>query len=536
MGALADIKNASDIETLRALAISLQNDIVNLKMELLLRDERIAELVRDAFARTSEKLSRGEHANEPTLFDEAEYVVREEERVKLEGGAVIVVASHLRRRGKRARLPENLPRIEEIIDLPDDQKFCSCGAPLVKIGEDVSEKLEVIPMQFRVRKTIRPRYACSAGGKEHGEAAREVIVAPAPPAILPKTNATPSLLATIATWKFQDALPLFRQERIFDRHGIELTRATMSRWILDLGEKCRPVVEGIEQLIRAGPFMGMDETPTQVFGEEGRPDIRTSYMWVARGGIAEKKGVVFRYHPERSEKLPAEFLAGYEGILQSDGYDVYDKVVKGTGIVHVGCMAHARRRFIKAKKSGKVSCSADAAIAFIKQLYKVEREADELKLSDMERVAYRKKEAVPILEAFRAWCEEKSMAVPPESLIGKAVSYTLNQWDKLIRYIDYGFVSPDNNQLENAVRPFVIGRKNFLFSGSPGGATASARLYSIIETAKANGHEPFQYLYYLFSLLPSASTQEEIGRLLPFNVSPATVRAFVSANWLGVVL
>jgi transposase len=536
MGAPTTIEKTTDIEALRALALHLQNDVVTLKMQLLLRDERIAELVRDAFARTSEKLSRGEQSGEPTLFDEAEYVVREAKSAKPEEEALTMVASHVRRRGKRARLPENLPRIEEIIDIPEESKFCSCGAPLIRIGEDSSEKLEVIPMQFRVRKTIRPRYACSANGKEHGEASGHVIVAPVPPAILPKTNTTPSLLATIVTWKFQDALPLFRQEKIFSRHGIELTRATTSRWILDLGEKCRPIAEGIEALIRAGPFMGMDETPTQVFGEEGRPDIRTSYMWVARGGIAEKKGVVFRYHPERSDKLPAEFLAGYEGVLQSDGYDVYDKVVKGTAIIHVGCMAHARRRFIKAKKSGKVLSSADTAIDYIKQLYKIEREADELKLSDDQRVVYRKEKAVPILTAFHAWCEEKSMLVPPESLIGKAVSYTLSQWNKLIRYIDYGFVSPDNNMLENAIRPFVIGRKNFMFSGSPAGAVASARLYSIIETAKANGHEPFQYLYYLFSLLPTARTQAETDALLPFNVSPDPVRAFVSANWLGVVL
>jgi transposase len=536
MGALTTIEKTTDIEALRALAHTQQNEISNLKMQLLLRDERIAGLVRDAFARTSEKLSRGEHPGEPTLFDEAEYVVHESMNTKPEEEALTVVASHVRRRGKRARLPEYLPRIEEIIDIPDESKFCSCGAPLIRIGEDISEKLEVIPMQFRVRKTIRPRYACSAGKKEHGESAGRVIVAPVPPAILPKTNTTPSLLATLVTWKFQDALPLFRQEKIFSRNGIELTRATMSRWILDLGEKCRPIADGIEALIRAGPFMGMDETPTKVFGEEGRPDIRTSYMWVARGGIAEKKGVVFRYHPERSDKLPAEFLAGYEGVLQSDGYDVYDKVVKGTAIIHVGCMAHARRRFIMAKKSGKILCSADAAIDYIKRLYKIEREADELKLSDDQRVVYRKENAVPILIAFHAWCEEKSMAVPPESLIGKAVSYSLSQWNKLIRYIDYGFVSPDNNMLENAIRPFVIGRKNFMFSGSPDGAKASAILYSIIETAKANGHEPFQYLYYLFSLLPMARTQADSEVLLPFNVSPASVRAFVSANWLGVVL
>jgi transposase len=540
MRATACLEQATDMKNLRAVAekkiIEYEERIRHLENKLLLKEERIAELLRERWGRSSEKLTAGESDKQADLFDEIETAVKEE-NAELES---VPVKSHNRKRGKRARLPAELPRRETVIDIDETEKVCGCGAALVKIGEDASEKLEVIPARFIVRRTVRPRYACPCCGGTENEPERPVAVAPIPPSILPKTNATPSLLATIATWKFQDALPLHRQERIFARHGIELTRATMSRWMLAVADRCKPIVEAIEGNIRSGPMIGMDETPTQVLGEPGRKNTATSYMWLARGGGPGKRAVRFLYRPTRSSSVPKEFLRGYEGVVQTDGLEVYDaalRALKAEGaceIAHVGCMTHVRRMFIKADRSGKVATSAKSALSYIKKLYAVEREAAEAGLDDAGRVNVRREKALPVLTEFKRWLDGRRGEVPPESLIGKAISYTLGQWEKLIRYIDYGFVPIDNNLVENAVRPFVIGRKNYLLHGSSDGADASAALYSIIETAKANGHEPFFYLYYLFSKLPHATDAAAIAALLPFNLERKEVHDFAAANWLGL--
>jgi len=533
MEAPVPIDTITDLEQLRTAA---KNRIRELENKLLLKEERIAELMRERWGRSSEKLTGGEKAAQGDLFDEIETTIRQEK----EENESVPVKNHIRKRGKRAKLPESLPRIETVMDIDETEKVCGCGTALVKIGEDTSEKLEVIPARFIVRRTIRPRYACPCCGGTENEPERPVAVAPIPPSILPKTNATPSLLATIATWKFQDALPLHRQERIFARHGIDLGRATMSRWMMEVAERCKPIIQELENHIRSGPLIGMDETPTQVLGETGRADTTTSYMWLARGGPPGKMAIRFRYHPSRAASVPKDFLAGYSGVLQTDGYESYDAALRALAvegndtIVHAGCMTHARRMFIKADRSGKVPTSAKIALRYFKTLYAVEREATETNLDDEGRTALRKEKSLPVLVEFNAWLESRRTEVPPESLIGKAILYTLGQWPKLIRYVDYGYVPIDNNLVENAVRPFVIGRKNFLFSGSPDGATASAALYSIIETAKINGHEPFFYLYYLFSRLPYAKDAAAISELLPFNVPRKEVFDYAAVNWLAL--
>jgi len=540
----------TDIETLRAVAThvlrSHSEELVHykercraLEHKLILKEERIAELLRERWCRSSERLTASEKdAKQIDLFNEIEQIAETEKQNQEKES--VPVKSHTRARGKREALPEDLPRIETIIDIDETEKTCGCGAALVRIGEDTSEKLEMIPARFVVRRTVRPRYACPCCGGTENEPERPVAVAPVPPSILPKTFATPSLLATIATWKFQDALPLYRQEQVFSRHGIDLGRATMSRWMLMLAEKCKPIINLLDAHIRSGPLIGMDETPTQVLGEEDRADTATSYMWLARGGPPGKTAVRFMYHPTRSSSVPKEFLRTYNGVLQTDGYEAYDATVRSflaegnDGIVHVGCMTHARRMFIKADRSGKTATSAKKALAYFKKLYAIEREASEKNLDDASRVLLRREKSVPILDEFKNWLDTRKTEVPPESLIGKAIGYTLGQWDKLIRYIDYGFVPIDNNLVENAVRPFVIGRKNYLFHGSPTGADASASLYSIIETAKINGHEPFYYLYYLFSKLPFVKNDADYRALLPFNVSRKEIHSFAIENWLAL--
>lgn len=250
--------------------------------------------------------------------------------------------------------------------------------------------------------------------------------------------------------------------------------------------------------------MQMDETRVQVMKERGRADSAQSFMWVMRGGPPGKPVIVYRYHPSRSAAIPLQYLSGFQGHLQTDGYEGYAEVGSLPGIVHVGCWAHARRKFDEAAKSSNKGGSAHEALGRIGKIYRIERELRAQQLSSEAFLQNRKEQVLPILQDFQQWLETKALQVPPSALLGKAVNYALMEWGKLLHYLDSPHLTPDTNMIENAIRHFVGGRKNWLFSGSPRGAHASATLYSLIETAKANGFEPYRYLRYVFTKLPFA--------------------------------
>jgi transposase len=449
------------------------------------------------------------------LFDEVEQGIKEERPVE-----TIEVSPHRRRKRGRRPLPSSLPREEILHDIPEEEKVCGCGAPLVRIGEESSEQLGFVPAKIWVIRHVRPKYACKAcegsGGKEVEKA---VKVAAAAPQLIPKSVSTPSLLAYILVSKFCDALPFYRQEKMFRRIGIDIPRATMCRWAMEVGRRCEPLIELMHRQVRAGPLIQMDETPVQVMKEPGRANTSKSYVWVIRGGAAEHPVLLYQYHPSRSARVPLSYLEGYQGYLQTDGYSGYDDAGSQPGIVHAGCWAHVRRKFTDAQKATKKAGSAEEALSRIAKLYEIEKRLRSLGLSDEQFVARRKREAEPVLSSFHSWLTKKSRHVPPSTLIGKAVGYALSQWQKLVRYLDEEFLTPDTNLVENAIRPFVLGRKNWLFSGNPQGAYASTALYSLIETAKANGLEPYWYLRYIFEKLPLASTEDDFPNLLPENVT-----------------
>jgi transposase len=285
----------------------------------------------------------------------------------------------------------------------------------------------------------------------------------------------------------------------------------------------------MEADLRAGPVVGADETPVQVLGEPGRKNTTTSRMWVFRGGPPGKPLVLYRYHPTRSSDVPLLYLHDYVGYLQTDDYSGYDAIAREEGITHVGCWAHARRKFVDAQKVTKKAGSADVAIAAIGKLYKVEKELrgqledGSLTLEQFSR--RRRRAAVPILRNLRDWYRKKLPQVPPQILLGKALFYLDHEWPKLIRYLCSPHLSPDNNAVERAIRPFVVGRKSWLFAGCPSGAYASATLYSLVETAKASGIDPHLYLRFLFAALPLAKTQDELRDLLPYNLTQERLAA-----------
>jgi transposase len=312
-----------------------------------------------------------------------------------------------------------------------------------------------------------------------------------------------------------------------------LPRATLANWMIQAAMCCRPIIELLQQEIRSGPLINIDESPLQVLKEPGRSNTTKSFMWVFCGGPLSRPVVLYQYHPTRSGQLALGLLDGYQGYIQSDGYSGYDHLTGKPGIAHLGCLVHVRRKFmevvkVRKKARGKQAATgglADEALDYIGALYHIEKQARQNELSFEQIRNLRQQEAKPILDRFKTWLEVHHPQVPPKSLLGKAIQYALNQWDKLVVYLDAGFLKPDNNVAENAIRPFVLGRKNWLFAGAPDGAEASATYFSLIETAKANGLEPYAYLRYLFEKLPMAQSEPDILELLPNRVDQPVIDA-----------
>lgn len=511
-----------DTTALKQLIFSLASSHTEFQSRIDFLEERIRLLQNELFGRKSEKRPAPESdQRQLLLFNEAESAVGEAKE-KLQ---TITIPAHTRKKTGRKPLPPDLPRIDVIHDLPEAEKMCDCGVQMDRIGVEESEKLDIIPAKMQVIRHIRYKYACKncEGVESEGPT---VKIAPTPAQIIPKGIATPGLLAHILTSKFEDALPFYRQEKIFARLGVEIPRPTMCGWAMKVAEQCEPLLTLLHQEIRSGPLINMDETPVQVMNEPGRSNTSTSYMWVFRGGVPDKPVLMYQYHPTRSGQVPGNFLKGYKGYIQTDGYNGYDALSRRPGIYHVGCWAHVRRKFMEVTKAasgdGKKG-HADKALEYIGKLYAVEKSARGQKLKVDQIVAVRREHSTPVLAEFKTWLESLAGQTPPKGLLGKAVNYALKNWPSLVRYLENGHITPDNNAAENAIRPFVLGRKNWLFAGHPNGAHASAALFSLIETAKANGLKPYFYLRYLFERLPLAVKESEYKNLLPQNLKPEQI-------------
>jgi transposase len=498
-----------DIDALKRLVVdqaqAYEAEIANLREQLNL-------LLVKRYGPSSEKLS----PDQLGLFNEAESEAEnppEEEPVE-----AVPVAAHERKRRGRKPLPDYLPRVRIEHDLPEAEKTCACGCGLTRIGEDTSEQLDIIPAQVRVLQHARLKYACKA-------CEETIKTAPVPAHPIPKSNASPGLLAHVAVAKYQDALPLARQEKILQRAGVDIPRATLAGWMIQLGALLDPVIEQLRERLLVYDIVQMDETRIQVLKEAGRSASSNSYIWVQRGGPPAQPIALFFYDPSRGQAVAKELLAGFSGYLQSDGFEVYAAVAEtNPDISLIGCFAHARRKFdeaLKAQGKKPKGAKAQMGLAFIQRLYAVEKRLKDI--TPEERAHGRLELAKPILDDLQAWLGKALPAVPPSTLTGKALSYLHSQWPKLVGYLADGRLAIDNNACERAIRPFVIGRRNWLFADTPNGAHASANLYSIIQTAKANGHEPYRYLRHLFTELPKASSPQEVAALLPFNISPSNI-------------
>jgi transposase len=493
----------------QAIVIEEKSDHIDALEELirLLRHQR--------FGRTSEKAS----THQLGLFNEAEAHAHE---VEGDEEDEIDVPAHKRRKGGRRPIPDFLPRVEVLHDLTDAEKVCPHDAShtLQRIGEEVSEQVDLIPAVVQVLRHVRPKYAC-------GTCKEGVQIAPLPPQPIPKSQASPSLLAHVVTSKYVDGLPLYRQEKMLSRLGMDLPRSTLASWVVKLGELVEPLLERMRDEVRRHDLVQCDETPFQVLKEPGKRAESLSYLWALRGGSSEHPLLVYTYDPSRSAEVPKRLLKGFQGFLQTDGYEGYTALGREPGILHVGCWAHARRKFDEAlrgqgksrKKRAKPTAKQSKArqgLSQIQKLYALERTW--VGVSPEARRVARQERMAPLLEKLRAWLDASLGSVPPQSLTGKALHYLDRQWPKLVRVLDDGRLPLDTNLVENAIRPFVLGRKNWLFADTVAGARASANLYSLIETAKANGIEPWAYLQHLFERLPAATEPADLEALLPHRV------------------
>lgn len=496
-----------NIDALKALVVHSQSTIAQKDQRIkTLSSEvsRLSELVTFLKARQFYKSSE-KHPDQAELFNEPE--VEEEARIQ-EADSKPAQSSNKATPGRKP-LPKHLPRERVEHALPEAEK-CACGHAFKEIGEEISEQLEIIPPKIIIHQHVRKKYVCPC-------CEGSLKLAPMPKQPIPKSIAGPGLMAYIATAKYQDAMPLYRQEKAFERLEVELSRQTMANWMIKGAQLCQPLYNLLQDSLLDSGYVHMDETRVQVLKEAGKTAESRSYMWVRKTGDQKHPVVLFDYAPNRTTQTAMDLLPEFKGFLQTDDYPGYHKLGKRPDITLLSCWAHARRKFMEAKKVQPKNKTgrADIALNWIQKLYRIEQQSKDQPPD--QRLKIRQTQSLRVLEQLKAWLDKSLNSTVPKSKLGEALSYLAKNWERLYVYTTDGRLNIDNNPVENAIRPFAIGRKNWMFSQSVKGAKASAMLYSLIETAKANGLEPQAYLTHLFRDLPNCETLEQFEALLPWN-------------------
>ncbi|MCE2594040.1 IS66 family transposase [Motilimonas cestriensis] len=497
-----------DINQLKAMLLKLQEEnlqkdkqlhaqaeeMTELKTKLQLLVEQLNLSQSKRFSAQSEKVAKG-------TFNESE-----------QQNALPKITPHHQQKGRKP-LPAEFEREVQQHTLNAPHCEC-CHGELHECGVEVSEQLKIIPQKVSVIRHERTKYTCRQCEKTH--TSNKIITAPKPPSMIPQSIGSPEAFAAVVTAKYVDALPLYRQAEILTRSDLAISRSTLANWCVQLGKKVDVVIATMKAKLLAEPVICADETTVQVLREEDRSAERKSYMWVYRSGeFAAQPVVIYEYQPSRASACAIDFLGDYQGYLLSDGYSGYNRLDK---VTQAGCMAHVRRKFNDAKiaQANQKSGKADKAMSFIAKLYRIEHKAK--LLSAQERQQLREIEARPILECFHQWLQDTSEKTLPKGQLGKAIGYALNQWPKLLTYLEDGELSIDSNVTERDIRPFTTGRKNWLFSTSVGGAHASANLYSLVMTCRANDINPYYYFKELFRLLPTRSPEDDLSDLMPWSI------------------
>jgi transposase len=432
--------------------------------------------------------------------------------------------------GQRKLMLKNLP-VETIeYRLSDEEQVCTCcGGRLHEMSTEIRKELKYIPAEVKVIEHKRYVYSCRFCEKNEIEKTPFIRTASMPKPVISGSLASPSLMAHIVTQKYVDGLPLYRQEKQFKRMDLALSRQTIANWMISGADRwLSSLYDRMHHFLLKLDIVHADETTLQVLHEPSRSATSKSYLWLYRTGIEGPPIVLYDYKETRAGENPKEFLMGFKGYLQVDGYAGYHRV---PDVTLVGCWAHARRGYtdvLKSLPAGSTKpVTATEGLQFCNQLFAIERKLREL--DPKERFEKRLEQSKPILDAFLAWLEIQEKKVLPKSALGKAIAYCLNQWDKLVAFLEDGRLEIDNNRSERSIKPVVIGRKAWLFANTPQGARASAIIYSIVETAKENRLNPYYYLRYLFEKLPNIDLTDvdSLDQLLPWSTTlPVTCIAF----------
>lgn len=470
------------------------------------------------FAPSSEKSDGQER-----LFDEAEQEADDELLPEIQPTPTP------KKKAKTGRKPfsKNISRVPVFIDLSKEEKDGAIEVFYTKVREE----LDIIPAKVQILEYFQEK-AVFADPKDKDSRSMKAAVMPKHP--LPKSMGSIHLMAHVIISKYADGLPLYRMEGILSRYGGDITRATMANWVIKLAHQLQPLINLMREHQLEGDIIQMDETLLKVLKEPGLSVHSDKYMWVSRGGPPGHPSVLFEYDPSRKKEVPLRLLEDFNGYLQTDGYAGYNAVCKKNNATSVGCWDHARRKFKEAqtaqpkKKKAQKPTKADVALAHINKLYLIEREIKEASIN--EKFKARQNQSLPHLEKLRKWVDNNLGKVPSDSLTGKALTYIDNQWSKLIVYCEDGRLNISNVLAENAIRPFCVGRKAWLFSDTPKGAQASGVHYSFIETAKANDIEPYAYLVDVLTKLPYADTVEKMEALLPWNFKKSELEKINNAT------
>ena len=497
-------------EQLRALAAQLMQRVESLDQKVetmgkkIHRDQtlieklthEIAQLKRFKFAKRSEQLSPDQVSLLDDLIDTDIAAIEAE----LEALKPARASTEVRQKPKRTALPPQFPRT--LIHHEPDNSHCQCGCALKRIGEDVSEKLDYTPGVFTVERHIRGKWVC--------DQCETLIQAPVPAQVIDKGIPTSGLLAHVMIAKFADHLPLYRQESIFARAGLAIARSTLAQWVGNCGVQLQPLVDALRDAVLAQHVIHADETPVSMLAP-GEKKTHRAYVWAyATSQFSDVAAVVYDFSPSRAGEHARNFLQDWKGKLVCDDFGGY-KASFELGVTEIGCMAHARRKFFELHATNK-SQLAEQALRYIQLLYEIEHEVRDLEPDLRRRI--RQEKAVPVMDALHAWMITQRLLVHDGSAISKALDYSLKRWTALSRYLDDGAVPIDNNWAENQIRPWALGRKNWLFAGSLRSGKRAAAIMSLIQSARLNGHDPYAYLKDVLTRLPTQRASE-IAELLP---------------------
>lgn len=505
------LTNVKDAQFYKDRAEKLELEKEELEAKLKWYEEQFRLSRKRQFGASSEQ-----NTDQLSLFNEVEDTTNQEvEEPTIE----TITYKRKKKKGQRDQKLEDLPTETIEYRLPEKEQVCSCcDGKLHEMSTEVRREIEIIPAQTKVKKHVRYIYGCRHC--ERNEIKTPIQTAKSPSPVYPGSLASPSAMAYLMSQKYVDGMPLYRQEKALERLGLSLSRQTMANWIIYGAENWLSIIfDQMHKYLIKQDVLHADETTLQVLSEPGRKSQSTSYMWMFRTGTAHQPVVLYDYQQTRASKHPKQFLESFSGYLHVDGYAGYHAV---PNVTLVGCWAHARRNFKDAltalPDTAKASrLTAQEGLDFCDQLYKIERQLKTL--TDVERYHERKKLSLPILDEFSKWLKVQAPKVLPKSALGKAVKYCKSQWHKLEAFLLDGRLELDNNRAERSIKPFVIGRKNWLFSNTAKGAKTSALIYSIVETAKENNLNPYAYLKYLFEELPNIDVEDStlIAKYLPWS-------------------